>query len=219
MTRPPLTAEEFAAALNVSRETLDRLRVYLGLLETWQRRVNLVGASTLGDPWRRHFLDSGQLFPLLTPSACRILDVGSGAGFPGLVLAILGIPEVHLVESDQKKSAFLREASRLTKAPVTVHNCRIESLCPFKVDVVTSRACASMDRLLAWTAPFLDLGAEGLFLKGQSVQEELTQASTKWKMQMDLVPSRSNDGGVIVRIGDLHRVEGFPTHSTDVHPS
>ena len=211
--QPPLAAAGFRAATNVSRETLDRLERYAALLEKWNRAINLVARGGLADLWRRHMLDSAQLWPLLPPRQGRprrILDLGSGAGFPGLVLAIMGIAEgdaeVHLVEADQKKAAFLREAARIAEAPVTLHVQRIESLAPFPVDAVTARACAPLPRLLDYAAPFLrhyQPGAPppvGLFLKGRDVDRELTEAREKWKMQVELLPSHSDAVAKILRI-------------------
>ena len=159
---PPLTPEGFRAARDVSRETLARLESYAALLEKWSRAINLVGRDTLPDLWGRHMLDSAQLVDHLPPPPQdrprRLLDLGSGAGFPGLVLAILGAGELHLVEADGKKCGFLREAARASKtsgAEVTVHHTRIESLPPLAVDVVTARALAPLPRLLELAAPFL----------------------------------------------------------------
>ncbi len=213
MKPQPLTAEAFRAAANVSRETLERLERYAALLEKWNRAINLVARGSLVDLWRRHMLDSAQLWPLLPAvrgRPRRILDLGSGAGFPGLVLAIMGVPErdaeVHLVESDEKKAAFLREAARIAEAPVTLHVQRIESLAPFPVDAVTARACAPLPRLLDYAAPFLENyrpGAAaplGLFLKGRDIDRELTKVPEKWKMRVDLISSRTDPAARIVRI-------------------
>ncbi len=209
----PLSAAAFRAATNVSRETLDRLERYAALLEKWNRTINLVARGSLADLWRRHMLDSAQLWPLLPPPQGRprrILDLGSGAGFPGLVLAIMGASggdvEVHLVEVDQKKAAFLREAARVAEAPVTLHVQRIESLAPFPVDAVTARACAPLPRLLDYAAPFLrhyQPGAPppvGLFLKGRDVDRELTEAREKWKMHAERLPSHTDAVAKILRI-------------------
>ncbi len=217
----PLSAEAFRAAVDVSRETLDRLERYATLLEKWNRAINLVARGGLADLWRRHMLDSAQLWTLLPrPQGrpCRILDLGSGAGFPGLVLAILGVSEggaeVHLVEVDAKKAAFLREAARIAEAPVTLHIQRIESLAPFPVDAVTARACAPLPRLLDYAAPFLRQHQPGeplpvgLFLKGRDVDGELTEARKKWKMQVELVPSRTDTAAKIVRIQLPHLGDG-----------
>src|SRR5437660_4118565 len=130
-----LSPAEFAAATGVSRETLPRLDAYAELLRRWSPRINLVAASTLDDLWRRHFLDSAQLLPLVPSAARSLIDLGSGAGFPGLVLAILGVPGVELVEADSRKCAFLREAARIAAAPVMIRNARIESLSAHQLDV------------------------------------------------------------------------------------
>jgi 16S rRNA (guanine527-N7)-methyltransferase len=209
----PLSAAGFRAATDVSRETLDRLERYAALLEKWNRAINLVARASLADLWRRHMLDSAQLWPLLPPPQGRprrILDLGSGAGFPGLVLAIMAAAdenaEVHLVEVDNKKAAFLREAARVAEAPVTLHVQRIESLAPFPVDAVTARACAPLPRLLDYAAPFLrqyqpgEPPPVGLFLKGRDVDRELTEARKRWKIQAELVPSRTDAAAKIVRI-------------------
>ncbi len=209
----PLSATAFRAAADVSRETMDRLECYAALLEKWNRAINLVARGSLTDLWRRHMLDSAQLWPLLPPvrgRPCRILDLGSGAGFPGLVLAIMGIPEatveVHLVEADEKKAAFLREAARVVEAPVTLHVQRIENLAPFPVDAVTARACAPLPRLLDYAAPFLQnyrpgaVAPIGLFLKGRDFDRELTAAPEKWKMRAKLFPSCTDAAARIVQI-------------------
>ena len=180
-----------------------RLALYAGLLERWQKAVNLVAPSTIPDLWGRHMLDSAQLWPLLPPATKRLIDLGSGAGFPGLVLAILGVPEVHLIESDQKKAAFLREVARETAAPATVHCRRIETVEPFPVEIVTARALAPLPRLLELAAPFLEAGAIGLFLKGESAAEELTEARRQWTMTVTAEPSRTNPQGAILRVESL----------------
>ncbi len=203
-----LTPEGFAAATNVSRETLARLEAYAALLVRWQSAINLVGGDTLKDLWRRHMLDSAQLAPHIPAEARCITDIGSGAGFPGLVLAILcGIP-VHLIESAGKKATFLREVARLTGAPVTVHHGRIENQTPWPSDVVTARALAPLSMLLEYAAPFLSLAGDGarcLFLKGARAEEELTEASKSWNMTVERFQSVTDPTGVILRIGDIAR--------------
>ena len=199
----PLSAAEFQRLTGVSRETLDRLTVYLDLLVKWQARINLVGKGTLGDPWRRHFLDSAQIWPLLPEKTEILVDLGSGAGFPGLVLAILGVPDVHLVESDQRKAAFLREAARATATDVTVHPTRIESMDVIPAQVVTARALAPLVELIGLAAPFLRQGAVGIFPKGRSADRELTAARRKWKMRVTARQSRSDPAGTILVIEDF----------------
>ncbi len=202
--------EALAGQIDVSRETMDRLAAYVALVEKWQQRVNLVSASTLPDIWMRHIWDSAQLAPLVPASTGRILDVGSGAGFPGLVLAALcdvgsgaGFPglvlaalcdaELHLVESDQKKAVFLQTVIRETGIRAIVHNRRIESLPPIGADIVTARALASLDRLLELLEAQLVPGTRCLFLKGARAEAELAAAlDTRSDIIRRLHPSLTN---------------------------
>ncbi len=186
---------------DVSRETTDRLARHLDLLRRWQTRINLVGAATLSDPWRRHVLDSAQLAPLI-PAGARLVDLGSGAGFPGLVLAILRGGPVHLIESDARKAAFLHEAVRATGAQAEVHNARAETL-ELRANVVTARACAPLDRLLGLALPLLAPGGICLFLKGARVEEELAAARRRWRMTVRRRRSRSAPEGVVLELGGL----------------
>lgn len=194
-----MTPEAFATATGVSRETLDRLKAYAAILEKWQKAINLVGPSTLPDLWQRHFLDSAQLYTLAPAEARVWVDLGSGAGFPGLVLAILGAPEMHLVESDGRKMAFLSEAARATGTKVHFHRSRIEALKPFPADVVSARALAALDKLVGYARPFCHSGTVMLFPKGVDAEAELTTAAKNWKMAPQRVQSRSDAGGVILK--------------------
>lgn len=209
MAQRPLSPEAFQERLAVSRETLDRFRAYAELLGKWNRAINLVGASSLNDLWRRHFLDSAQLRDYLPriPSAAErsILDVGAGAGFPGLVLALLGCGRVHLVEADQRKAAFLREVARVTRASVEIHPGRIEDLATLAVDVVTCRAFAPLPQILALTARFLrpgeaERGPVGLFLKGRRADEELTAAMKTWRLRLERFASETDPEASILRL-------------------
>lgn len=201
-----MTPEGFQAETGVSRETLDRLRVYANLLVKWQRSINLVGPKTLPDLWRRHMLDSAQLYPLLPRDTTTLVDLGSGAGFPGLVLAILGVPDVHLIESDQRKATFLREVSRETGASVTIHAARAEALTPLPADAVTARALAPLPKLLVLAEPFLQPNSVCLFLKGQDVESELTDATKEARMSIERVPSRTDPRGRILILREIARV-------------
>lgn len=184
-----------------------RLEAYAALLERWQERINLVAASTLPDLWRRHMLDSAQLLRSLPDRPCSILDLGSGAGFPGLVLAMLGAGPVTLTESDQRKCAFLAEAIRLTGAPASLHRGRIEDLpAEPRYDVVTARALAPLAKLLGLAERRLRPGGVCLFLKGRGADEELTLAAKEWKMRVERNPSESDPGGWILRVGEITRV-------------
>ena len=195
-----LTPEGFAKLAAVSRETLERLQAYVALLTAWNRRINLVGANTIGDVWRRHILDSAQLMPLLPDGARVVVDVGSGAGLPGLVLAVLGAPEVHLVESDQRKAVFLREAQRVTGAPVTIHCQRIERMAPITADAIVARAVASVDNLLLMVDKFRKPHTICLFLRGKGIEEELAHLPPALTMKARILPSRSDPSGRILRL-------------------
>jgi 16S rRNA (guanine527-N7)-methyltransferase len=204
---PPLTAAGFQKQTNISRETLARLEAYVELLAAWNRRINLVGPRTIGDVWRRHILDSAQLFPFIPRSARALLDVGSGAGLPGLILAILGVEGVHLVEADQRKCAFLREAARITGSAVHIHAQRLEKCPHFGVDVITARAFAPLERLLDQVESFLDTHSILLVLKGQMVGEELTEAAKAWNMRVASHRSVSDPSGTVLRLEQVIRAD------------
>jgi 16S rRNA (guanine527-N7)-methyltransferase len=200
-------AESFAAASGAGPDQLRDLERYRDLLVEWNDKINLVGASTLDAFWSRHAWDSAQLLPL-APEARVWADLGAGAGLPGVVLAILGkgAPgfHVHLVESMAKRCRFLREVVEELALSATVHNARAEEL-TLAVDIVTARACAPLHRLLGYAKPFLDRGATGLFLKGQDVASELEEATRFWDYEADVLPSRSDVRGRIVRVRRLGR--------------
>lgn len=199
----PLTPEGFAAETGVSRETLAKLEKLTELLLKWQRAINLVAANSLSDVWRRHILDSAQLHPLLPPNCRTVIDIGSGAGFPGLVLAAMGVPDVHSVESDQRKCAFQREAARVAGLSVTIHAQRVESLPKMQADAIISRACADLPQLLEYAYPFVSPSSWCLFLKGQQVERELTEAGKGWKMQTERFPSRTDPSGTVLRLSHV----------------
>ena len=205
MGEAPLTREGFARELDVSRETIERLAIHLELLERWQGAINLVGPRALRDPWRRLFLDSAQLTRYLPSHVARLVDLGSGAGFPGMVLAILGVPGVHLIESDRRKAVFLREVARLTGAPVVVHAERIERMAGFPADVVTARGLAPLPRLLGLAAPFLAPATVCLFLKGRNLAGELTEARKTWHMIAHMSPSLSEPTGIVLEVQGVRR--------------
>lgn len=192
-----------ARALPVSRETLRRLETYAALLQRWAPAINLVSRATLPDLWRRHFLDSLQLLPLIAEerrATPRILDLGSGAGFPGLVLAIAGAGPVRLVEADRKKASFLREVARATGTEVEIHNLRIESLPPQAAEIVTARALAPAAKLLDWARPHLTAHAVCLFHKGRDAQAELTRLPRAVQDRAELLPSLTDPEARILRI-------------------
>lgn len=199
-------AKDRAAALRlvrVSHETELRLELFVNLFLRWQKAVQLVAPSTLPKLWTRHIADSLQLAEL-APTARVWADLGTGGGFPGLIIAIAIANRpgalVHLIESDTRKAAFLREAARLTAAPAKVHNARIESAAERigTVEAVTARALAPMERQLALAYPLLSTGAQGLFLKGQDVDKELTEAAKSWIIESSVRPSVTDPRGRIV---------------------
>lgn len=194
---------------DVSRETTEKLTLLVNELARWQSIKNLVGPATLEEVWSRHIADSLQLLDL-APDAQTWLDLGSGAGFPGLVVAIAGahqgLKEVHLVESNDRKCAFLRHIARLTAAPVTIHAKRLEDVIPGfvgRTDIVSARALAALDQLLAWTEPLLTAGTTGLFPKGRDGATELTQARKTWTFALDSYPSRTDSSARILKISSL----------------
>jgi 16S rRNA (guanine527-N7)-methyltransferase len=215
----PLSPDEFAALTGVSQATLARLQAYAGLLTTWSGRINLVASSTLADPWRRHFLDSAQLYPLIpnplsSAGAPTLIDLGSGAGFPGLVLAIMGTEGVELVESDARKCAFLREAARVAGATVTIRNARIEAVPARPATAITARGCASLDRLLSYSQRFIGPDTVCLFAKGEQAGHEVVVAAQAWDFDVTSHPSRTDPRGVIlclsrVRPRAREREQGF----------
>lgn len=201
----PLSREALGEQLNVSRETLERMSVHLELLQRWQLAINLVGSGTLADPWRRHFLDCAQLAARIPAGATSLVDLGSGAGFPGLVLAHLGVHGVHLVESDRRKAQFLREVARATGASVEIHAERIERMPGWPADVITARALAPLPRLLVLGERFISSDSVCLFLKGRSAAHELTDARASWHIISEIAPSLSEPTGVVLQLRGICR--------------
>jgi 16S rRNA (guanine527-N7)-methyltransferase len=202
-------ARAFQAATGAGEAALADLEAFRALLEDWNSRMNLVGPSAMGEFWLRHAYDSAQLLAL-EPEALTWADLGSGAGFPGLVLAILlkGRPgaHVHLVESQAKRCRFLSHVVAELALPASVHNARAEAL-SLKVDIVTARACAPLVRLLGYAWPYLKSGARAAFLKGQDVEAEVQEATRYWKFEAQLRPSLSHSQGRIVQVKRAYRVK------------
>lgn len=203
--------ESFQQAFAVSRETADRLTKYEALLRQWQKAVNLVAPGTIPDIWHRHFADSAQLARLVPDAAESLVDLGSGAGFPGLVLAIMlterGRMRIKLVESDTRKAAFLREAARQTGVPVDILATRIENAETQRkvgqVDVVTVRALAPLSRLLELAAPYFAPRSVGLFLKGRDIHGEIGEARVGWRFDVELVESMTDRHGQIAVVRNV----------------
>lgn len=213
------------AMFDVSRETIARLDRFVDLLLAWQRRINLVSPSTIPSLWTRHVADSLQLVQLAEASPPQPpppagegraggawLDLGSGAGFPGIVIAcaLADLPgtQIHLIESNMKKASFLREAVRETTVPGIVHAARIETLVPVlggAADYVTARALAPLPDLLEMIAPFLKKGAKALLPKGQDLDMELTRATKHWNIEAETIPSKTSKAGRILIVHALSR--------------
>jgi 16S rRNA (guanine527-N7)-methyltransferase len=202
--RERFLAEMHQLGIDVSRETADRLETLVSTLERWQKAINLVSRTTLGDVWRRHVLDSAQLKPWISEDAKTLADLGSGAGFPGLVVAALRPDlEVTLIESDARKAAFLGEAARrmmLEKPPKIVVG-RIEAVAPTRADVITARALAPLGQLLAWADRHRTDTAICLFHKGKGWQAEVSEAMKDWDIPHQAFNSVTDLDAVILRIG------------------
>jgi 16S rRNA (guanine527-N7)-methyltransferase len=197
--------EAFAAKTGVSRETLARLKAYAGLLADWNSRHNLVSAPSLEDVWHRHFWDSAQLASLIPQTAGTLADLGSGAGFPGLVLAemLRDRLSVTLFEATAKKCAFLAAAAERMQLGVTIRNCRIEDARPQDFDVVTARACAPLPKLLGYAERFTGPNSVCLLQKGQNLGSELTDAHKSWNMKARQIESLTDPFGVILEVRNL----------------
>ena len=193
----------FLEQTNVSRETFQKLETYASLLSEWQSKLNLISKNSLEHIWQRHFLDSAQIYSMLPKKAVSSLDAGTGAGFPGLVLSIMGMKNVELVEQNKKKCAFLHEVIRKTGAEAKVHSCKIGSLPVKEYDVVLARALMSLDGLLYTLSPFFGRDTLGVFPKGLKVNQELTAASKNWKMNVVIKQSITSPDGKIVLVKDL----------------
>jgi 16S rRNA (guanine527-N7)-methyltransferase len=196
-----------SASNDVSRETRASLESFASLLLRWNRTVNLISARDEPHLWIRHIEDSLQLVALMHPLPARAIDLGSGAGFPGIALAIATGITFDLIEADQRKAAFLREAARIVNAPVRIHAIRIEQATNLPpASLITARALAPLPKLLTLAAPLLTPGGQCLFMKGAGVETELTDATAQWQMRVERIPSRTAPDSCILRINDLHRV-------------
>jgi 16S rRNA (guanine527-N7)-methyltransferase len=182
-----------------------RLERFTALLQRWNSRINLVAPRDLPNLWTRHIEDSLQLAPLIPPEA-RVTDLGSGAGFPGLILAIATNSPVTLIESDTRKASFLREAARETGAHATIVNTRIEAAIVPQAPVITARALAPLPQLLDLAVPHLQPEGFCLFLKGRKADDELTDAAAKWHMTIARTPSRTDPDGVILALSHIRRI-------------
>ena len=205
MSLRPFDAESVYQQLDVSRETFERLEEYVGILNKWQKSINLVSNNTLPEVWQRHILDSAQIFPFTGDADTQIMDIGSGAGLPGLILAIMRHGQwgdqaapVTMVESDERKCAFLGVAAQKTGVKIKIKNTRLESLPPLYPNVITARALATVETLLDWTKPQHHSGLKCVFLKGANVEEELTCLQETPNIKIDKKQSLTSSDGVIL---------------------
>lgn len=204
--RPDLVRE-----LDVSRETFERLEAYVALLMKWNSKINLVSSSNLDNVWIRHVLDSAQALDIAPTEATRWSDFGSGGGFPGAVVAIIAAEkrphlQVTLVESDQRKAAFLRTVARTVGIKMRVIATRIEALEPLHADIVSARALAPLRELLALTKPHLTSGGAAIFLKGAGASQEVEVALETWRFDCEAFSSKTDADAVILKIGGIERV-------------
>lgn len=197
--------------VNVSRETMGRLETYVTLLEKWNPKINLVSRSTLAEIWDRHIVDSGQLLRLAPENAKKWVDIGSGGGFPGLVIAILS-KELHperyvtLVESDQRKCAFLRTVARETGCDVSVLAERVEKMAPLDADILSARALADLPALLSFASLHLNENGTCLFPKGMNWEKEVEAAQDSWRFDYEAIRSETSQDAVILRINGIEHV-------------
>ena len=197
--------------LNVSRETLERLEALSDLLRKWNPKINLVAPSTLDNLWARHIHDSAQMFDLVAPSGGKWLDIGSGGGFPGLVVAILNAEQkqpwkVTMMESDTRKCTFLRTVLRETGVPASVVTKRIELADPAEADVISARALADLSTLFSFAERHLKTEGTALFSKGVNWKKEVQVAEKSWSFQCEAIKSETQEGAVILKVGDITRV-------------
>lgn len=200
----------FQKHTGVSYETADKLDRYAELLTEWNQKFNLVSKNTIPEIWNRHFLDSAQLFQHIPKNGGTIADLGSGAGFPGLVLSIMGAPNVTLIEATGKKADFLRTVIAELNLDTKVRQDRIETIRDYKADIITARALKSLKELFKLCAPLMKKDSVALFLKGRALAEELTESSQWWRFKYEKLPSISDPSGNVLIIKDLHYKHAAP---------
>lgn len=203
--------ENVRSQLDVSRETLGRLEILAELLEKWNSKINLVSPSTVKDLWTRHILDSAQIFKLADQNTGKWLDIGSGGGFPGLVIAILNMEidtpwDMTMMESDIRKCTFLRTVLRETGASAKVITGRIEKASPEGADVISARALADLDKLFEFSDRHLKPTGQALFPKGVNWKKEVQAAEKSWSFSSEVIKSETQEGAVILKVRDIARV-------------
>ena len=190
---------------NVSRETYERLKLYQSLLLKWQNKINLVSQDTIENLWQRHFIDSLQLLPLIGSRSLKALDIGSGAGFPGMVLAIAGMGDMHLVECDGKKTIFLNEVARITNTNVVIHHGRTEDIDIDDGKIILSRACSALSKLFFYASKYVSRETKCLFHKGKNYQKELLDCEREWLFDYIVHPSVTDAQGVVLEVTNLRK--------------
>ncbi len=208
------TYDSFCTQVFVSRETYEKFCIFHEILIKWQKSINLISRESIKNIWIRHILDSAQLFSFISDIKGNVIDFGSGAGFPGLIMAIMGKKNIHLVESDYKKCVFLKEVSILTDVDVIIHNCRIENLSSIDVDLITSRALAPLNKLINYVEIFVnkstkenDKPPKMLFLKGKSWKKEISELNKTKKIKYQEFPSLTDNYGRIIYIDKIDTLE------------
>ena len=206
--------EKFCSHVFVSRETYNKLCVFQKNLIKWQKSINLISTNTIKNAWERHFLDSAQLFAFVNGIKGNIIDFGSGAGFPGMVLAIMGKKNIHLVEADHKKCVFLKEIAMLTETDITIHNCRIEDLNFINVELITCRALAPLNNLIDYVEIFINKSLQEkqkfpkmLFLKGKSYYSEVLELNNDKKISIEEYPSITDKNAKILYINNVDMLD------------
>jgi len=198
--------QQYQSLADFSPKIRRRLEIFANLLADWNSHINLISRGDLEKLWPRHIADCLQLIPLIPPNVEGAIDLGSGAGFPGLILAIAtGVP-FTLIEADRRKAIFLAEAARKTEAPVAVQNVQIEHARPVSTRLVTARALAPLPSLLTFATPFLARDGVCLFPKGKNVAGELTAAARQWHMRVQRLPSRTDQQACVLRVSEIRRV-------------
>ena len=203
-----MESNHFTEAKNrfhVSRETFDRLKSYEQLLLKWQSKINLIGPDTVANVWNRHFVDSLQLLPLIPDLKVRMIDMGTGAGFAGMVLAIAGATDMHLLESDGKKITFLKEVARITNTSVNIHQGRIEEIAIDGTELILSRACSSLANLFSYSSRYVSRETKCLFHKGKNYPQELLDSQSEWLFDYSVHPSVTDAQGGILEVTYLRK--------------
>ncbi len=195
--------QSFNSRFAVSRETFEKLSIYYDLLLLWQKKINLISTTTIHDAWERHILDSCQFANFIVPRETSIMDIGTGAGLPGLILAILGFRPITLVDSDQKKCIFLQEAAAKLNLKVTIIPQRIEHIKTSAASIITSRALAPLNQLFTWSSPLLSPSGKCLFAKGENYAKEIEEALINWKFEIFVHPSLTHADARLLEISHL----------------